>query len=344
MTYWEKDRFLNFTLAWRHAGLHNSIIRHLRTKRHHVLTRTLRPDGPLLLQSIYSSDLQFHNELLNCDMPCVDSRCLVYVVRHASGGCLQMSKSLPACPIWSGSLLSFLGSAVWDLLWLACWLCGQAVQQTGLLQYKGTTPPKKSPRPGTLPQSADSAMPCTSEGSFVFIIFTEDFQEIHHCIWPYSVDIIKNSEHNKQPVYCLSLNTFVLASQNTLLTCGWNLHSEVLCPQQTRDMFRSRGTYGVAPWCLRFTEHVAHWASWLTCQYNSFKSYQRVMHSHIIGSVCTQNPYIVTHAPEMTHRGLQLIMTCLVVFLPEGLTASDKMRLRSWGRPNERKHSHKWNY
>lgn len=178
-----------------------------------------------------------------------------------------MSKSLPACPIWSGSLLSFLGSALWDLLWLACWLCGQAVQQTGLSQYEGTNPPpKKSPRPGTLPQSADLAMPCTSEGHFVFITLTEDFQEIHPCVWPCSVDLIKNSEHNKQPVYCLSLNTFALASQNTLHTCGWNLHTEVLRPQQTRDMFRSHANYGVASQCIRFTEHVAHWASWLTCQ------------------------------------------------------------------------------
>lgn len=149
-------------------------------------------------------------------------------------------------------------------------------------------PPPKSPRPVTLPQSVDSAMPCTSESRFVFITLTEDFQEIHPCIWPYSVNIIKNSEHNKQPVYCLSLNTFALASQNTLHTCGWNLHTEVLRPQQTRDMFLSRGNYGVAPRCLRFTEHVAHWASWLTCQYNCFNSYQRVMQSHIIGSVGTQ--------------------------------------------------------
>lgn len=73
---------------------------------HDILIQMLHPVCLLLLFvfSIYSSDLEFHNLLLNCDMLCLFSSCLVYVVWYASGGRLEMSKSLPACPIWSGFL------------------------------------------------------------------------------------------------------------------------------------------------------------------------------------------------------------------------------------------------
>lgn len=53
--------------------------------------------------------------------------------------CQNHFQSLPSD---LGSLLSFLFSAVWDLLWLACWVCGQNVQHTGLSQYEGTVPPQ----------------------------------------------------------------------------------------------------------------------------------------------------------------------------------------------------------
>lgn len=94
----------------------------------------------LLVFSIYSSDLQFQNLLLNCDMPCLFPSCLVYVVRYASGGCLEMSKSLPVGPIWSGFLaqlppFSCVGFTVTGLLnlWSDCathktvTVCGEIV-------------------------------------------------------------------------------------------------------------------------------------------------------------------------------------------------------------------------
>lgn len=97
----------------------------------------------LLVFSIYSSDLQFHNLLLNCDMPCLFSSCLVYVVWYASGGRLEMLKSLPVCPIGTVVLaqlppFSCVGFTVTGLLtlWSDC------ATHTGLSQYEGTVPPQ----------------------------------------------------------------------------------------------------------------------------------------------------------------------------------------------------------
>lgn len=163
----------------------------------------------LLVFSIYSPDLQFHNLLPNCDMPCLFSSLFFFIVWYAFGGRLekcQITSSLSHL-IWVPCSASSF-SAVLDLLWLACWLCGQTVQHTELPQYEGRVPPR-SPCAGTLPQ------PCWL--GCVFQLFWEqlcfsnppppkkghwDFPRNPHphlavWLWRY----FNNRECNKQPVF-----------------------------------------------------------------------------------------------------------------------------------------------
>lgn len=173
----------------------------------------------LLVLSIYSSDLQFHNLLLNCDMPCLFFSCLVYVLWYASGGRLEIWKSLPVFPIWSGflaqlppfSCVEFTVTGLFVNLWSDC-----ATQSTVTVWGDGPPPTPRSPRPGTLPQPADSAAPCTyPEGSFVFLTLRRGHwgfpsnprRLLAFWLWCcYS----NNSESNKQPVVqAPSLNIIV---------------------------------------------------------------------------------------------------------------------------------------
>lgn len=125
----------------------------------------------LLVFSIYSSDLQFHNLLLNCDMPFYFPVVLLmsYMVCFwRSSGNVKITSSLSHL-IWvpcSASSFQLCGIYCDWLVEFVVRLCNTQHCHS----MRGRSPSRRSPRPGTLPQPADSAVPCTySEGSFVFL-------------------------------------------------------------------------------------------------------------------------------------------------------------------------------
>lgn len=121
----------------------------------------------LLVFSIYSSDLQFHNLLLNCDMPFYFPVVLLMSYMEMSGN-VKITSSLSHLTWVPCSASSF------QLCGIYCdWLVKFVVRLCNTQHchsMRGRSPSRRSPRPGTLPQPADSAVPCTySEGSFVFL-------------------------------------------------------------------------------------------------------------------------------------------------------------------------------
>lgn len=94
-----------------------------------------------------------------------------------------------------GSLLSFLLSAVWNLLWLACWICGQTVQHTALSQYEGTVSPPADRHVQVLYPSLLTRL-CLALILRAALFFShseevpEAFQEIHIDTWPSDSDVV----------------------------------------------------------------------------------------------------------------------------------------------------------
>lgn len=242
-----------------------------------------------------------------------------------------------------GSLLSFLLSAVWDLLWLACWVCGQTVQHTGLSQYDGTVPPG-SPHPGTLPEPADSTASCAySEDIFVLITLRRGHWGVprnphrHRAFWLWRC-YSNNSECYKHYFFKHLLKIFCIPSGeiHTQRSCECNKKGRCFrqTPSSTETMVRTLMPHDSL-------------MNWFTCQFIILtKIYQKIANNLIIGSVGTRKAQSMHLKWQTDACNLSLIqlLVSLVLFLPYCSTAIDKiMRLWSRGRPNERENSYKWN-
>lgn len=292
MSYWERERFLNFTLARRNDGVHD-INRRLWRKPPSHSNADVTPR--LSFAAVESS--AFTAQIYGFTTSCLIVTCPVYfpAVLFMSHGmllaviykCQNHFQSVPFDLVpCSASSFQLCGI----LLWLACWHCGQTVQRTGLSQHCGmvlSPPPHNThthtythtPHPGTPIATSRYFTPACWLGWALHLFWGQlcfynppvamGFPRNPHLhlaiLW---LSCYYNSEYKKQPIYqSPSMNICVPSFSNTLRTCGWNLRTEGSCDYNKQMCFRQpRVTW--KPWrpCL-CTTSCWYSMTWLTRQF-----------------------------------------------------------------------------